>query len=166
MVKKNNVHHNLDELESLFNQTSKQSLLIFYSKLSLLELCGWIEETMDGIIKAYTTKYISHPKNIKWSDDVVKYTYSFEYDKFKKMVVTLVGLRKTEIIESRLDASGDLPILKSTLGNLKTKRDSFAHTFTKRGTTTTLYGPSSVKGDFTRLYKTLRQYEIQLMKMK
>ena len=78
---------NLNELDKLYNgaknkENDKQA--IYYSKLALLELCGWIEESMDDIIRRY-----SNPK-LKGKDnkEYLKMTLS---DVIMDLVIRVLG---------------------------------------------------------------------------
>jgi hypothetical protein len=121
---------------------------------------------MDEIIKNYQIRNISDNKNIEWIDKVISNTYSFEYKKFKNMVISLIGVCKVEKIEASLDATGDLQRLKSTLGSLKTKRDKVAHTHIYHGTTPSIYAPSNIIRDFQYVFNGLRAYEKELKRIK
>lgn len=53
MVDKINIEKTLEDLENLYKETmtspnpDSHRILVCYTKLALLELCGWIEETQD-----------------------------------------------------------------------------------------------------------------------
>ena len=51
MVNKTAIARNLRELHSRYDRRPRNSRdPLYYSKLYLIELCGWIEETMDSIV--------------------------------------------------------------------------------------------------------------------
>jgi hypothetical protein len=81
-------------------------------------------------------------------------TYGFDYHKsFRWMLIRLVGLITVERLEQQVDQAKH-DTLKSTLGALKTVRDSAAHTHLK-GTTRTLDAPSVTIRSFQRVYDGL-----------
>ncbi len=47
MITKSYLFKTLNRLDRLYNESRTDDKKIFYSKLALIELCGWIEETMD-----------------------------------------------------------------------------------------------------------------------
>ena len=47
MITKSYLLKTLNWLDQLYNDPTADDKKIFYSKLALIELCGWIEETMD-----------------------------------------------------------------------------------------------------------------------
>lgn len=98
------------------------------SKLALLELCGWIEETLDEIIREVDKSTINDGKWVY--TEVIKKTYGFNYNShFRPMLVKLIGEVFTRKIESEMNNSdpGDLDNLKSLLNDLWNKRGNLAH---------------------------------------
>lgn len=166
MIKKLNIHNNIDSIDKLFNQTRSKKELFFYSKLAILELCGWIEITMDDIILNYSNKKLLVSSNKTLVEKNVKRLYSFDYDKFRDLATDLVGLVRVEKLETKLDLTGSLQILRTTLGNLKTKRDSLAHTHSqKTQITARIYAPSDIKNDFLKIYSCLQEFQRELNKL-
>ena len=98
---------------------------ILFGKLALLELCGWLEDTMDEIILGLCEQV--NLENRKPIEKAIKNTYGFSYEHFEKMLVTLIGYKKLEWLEKEWDKQP----LCNKLGSLKNRRDDFAHTHTK-----------------------------------
>lgn len=165
MIKKLNIHNNIESIDKLFNLTRSKKELFFYSKLAILELCGWIEITMDDIILTYSKKKLTVPHNRVQIENSVKRLYSFEYEKFRDLTTDLIGLVKIEKLENKLDLTGSLQILRTTLGNLKTKRNSLAHTHSQKIQMTLIYAPSDIKNDFAKIYVCLQEYQKELTKL-
>ena len=161
MISATDITNTIDELDVLFNANPAQ--VTYYSKLALLELCGWLELTMDCIIEDCSTAKLTSPGNIKFvKDTVIGSTYGFHYDQhFRPMLMKMIGLIKLEQIESGLSTSGDLNRLESTLGTLYQARKRAAHTNID-GTTLTYEAPSKIKFYLTTLFPILQQYEAQL----
>jgi hypothetical protein len=139
---------------------------LFYSKLSILELCGWIEESMDNIIRCCGNRNLKDRTNRQLVEKgIIKRTYGFEYNRhFRKMLIQVVGLIAFERLERRMDSS-KLQLMKSALGSLRTLRDTEAHTHLK-GVTRRLDAPSVTKARFFDVYHGLREVETGLRKMK
>ncbi len=161
MISATDITNTIGELDVLFNANPAQAT--YYSKLALLELCGWLELTMDCIIEDCSTTKLTSASNIKFvKDTIIGSTYGFHYDQhFKPMLMKMIGLIKLEQIESELSTSGDLDRLKSTLGTLYHARNRAAHTNID-GTTLTYEAPSKIKFYLTTLFPILQQYEAQL----
>jgi hypothetical protein len=132
---------------------------MFFSKLAILELCGWIEESMDDIIMRCADRNIKETKNIDHvKSQIVAPTYGFEYHRhFRRMLIQLIGLVNVERIERTVD-----PIkrdrLKSTLSSLKKVRDPEAHTHIK-GVTPVINAPSVTIVQFQPVYDGLIEFD-------
>lgn len=161
MISATDITNTIDELDVLFNANPAQAT--YYSKLALLELCGWLELTMDCIIEDCSTTKLTAASSIKFvKDNVIGTTYGFHYDQhFRPMLMKMIGLIKLEQIEAGLSTTGDFNKLESTLGILNQARKRAAHT-NIYGTTLTYEAPSRIKFYLTTLFPILQQYEAQL----
>lgn len=161
MINKTDIENTINELDVLYNTNSAQSL--YFSKLALLELCGWIEQTMDYIvIDCSNSKLTEQGNKTLVEQKIVKKTYGFHYeDHFRPMLMKLIGLVKLEQIENNLKSTGDLAILTSQLGSLRQSRDKAAHT-TLAGTTPSLEAPSRIKDYLDKIYPIIKKVEIEL----
>jgi len=102
---------------------------VYFSKLAIIEYCGWIEETMDAIIAAYAKGNVKTPPFIESLNSKINKTYGFQYKKhFRPLLVHIVGIIRCERIQSTLDSNGDLTILESELNNYVVHRNKAAHT--------------------------------------
>ena len=155
----------LNDLDSSF-KTSIPPLDSFYSKLALLEVCGWIEEAMDEIwlnCLRYKIKNTNHQDLIEKS---IKDNSAFDYEKnFKKILLLIIGLMNIEKLEKKVDAH-KFQQLKSELGNLKKSRNSAAHTHFQVGITPSFDAPSTTLRRFQRVYDGLVDIEAVLLQMK
>lgn len=135
----------------------------YYSKLALIELCGWIELTMDCIIQEFSEAKLNSDNNITFvKENVIKKTYGFQYDQhFRPMLMKMIGLIKLEQIELGLSQTGDLDRFTATLNNLYIARNRAAHTYIV-GTTSTYEAPSIIFAYLLTLCAILQQYEAQL----
>jgi hypothetical protein len=103
--------------------------LNFYCKLAVIELSGWIENTMDNIIhqSANRTKFSKEVQDILISR--VKRNHGFHFaDNFLPLLLLLIGTRNYETLNKEHLNSPQHSGLQDLLSNLKKLRDSCAHT--------------------------------------
>jgi hypothetical protein len=165
MVSKTSILYNLKRLRSLYDKTTDPKNSLFYSKLAILELCGWIEESMDDLAIKCAKRELKVKGNISFIEgNIIDKTYGFEYKKhFRFMLMSLIGLIALEAIEKRIDQT-KLQNFKSSLGNLRNYRDGEAHTHLK-GVTRRLDAPSVTITNFQYVYEGLKCFEKELRKL-
>jgi len=134
--------------------------------LAILELCGWIEQSMDDLILKNAKKYLENKANFDFvKAEVVKRTYSFDYNNhFRKMLMNIIGIINVERLEKKLDKSKFIP-LEANLRRLKKCRDNEAHTHIKN-TTKSLDAPSATIRNFQIVYDGLKDIQYKLKKIK
>lgn len=165
MVARSYIENNLRQLNQLYIMAANQKKELYYSKLAVLELCGWIEESMDNLVQKCANRVLKQQNNKDYiAKNIIKPTYGFEYEKhFKKMLISVVGLMTIEKVEAKVD-----PVkytrLKSALGNLKIARDKEAHTHLK-GVTRTVDSPSVTLNNFIHVYEGLKDFEENLKQL-
>lgn len=159
MVAKTYIQNNLTQINNLYQKSTSQKHALFYSKLAILELCGWIEESMDDIVRKCAKQHLKNLENLTFVEaNIIKRTYSFVYDPhFRNMLMQLLGIINLEKLEHNLDIV-KFHLMKSTLDTLKTCRDSEAHTHLK-GTTKRLDAPSVTQSRFHVVYDGLEDFE-------
>lgn len=159
MIARTYVEANLKSLNYLFGQAKTPKHTLYYSKLALLELCGWIEESMDDVVLRCAKRCLTQPANIKYTtDQIIKRTYGFDYDlNFRGMLIRLLGIIVVERIEATVDPIKQAR-LRATLTSLKRARDAEAHTHLK-GVTRTINAPSVTLSHFRDAYDGLIEYE-------
>lgn len=135
----------------------KKALL--YSKLAILELCGWVEESMDDIVLRCARTHLRDARNLQFArGTIVRRTHGFDYEKdFRSMLIQLVGLVSVERLERRVDET-KMATFKATLANLKKVRDSEAHTHIKKATKN-VNAPSATISQFLLVYEGLLEYD-------
>lgn len=158
MIPKTYILQNLKSLEFQYNRAKSQKAPLFFSKLALLELCGWIEESMDELI-ILATRGLREPANAQYVvDQVIRMNHGFSYkSNFRPMLVKAIGIKKVEWVEATV-ATGTVANLSSALGTLKAARDNEAHTHIK-GTARSIDSPSITLTRFTAVYTCLKEYE-------
>jgi len=154
------------ELEILYDSPADPNHKDFYSKLALIEICGWLEITMDEIIKTYSNnKLVDQAYKDEVNDKVIDKTYGCDYkDHFRPMLIKLIGIKSIEILERELKSQAVFQILVSQLGSLWTLRCKVAHTSIV-GVTLTYQAPSAMKRYLDSLHPILTTLEIELTKL-
>lgn len=165
MISITEITKTLDLLDRYYleNQSNKNALL--YSKLAVLELCGWIEEAMDDVVQRSCKRKIKDERFRKEVDLFIKNTYGFEYQKhFRPMVVQVIGYSNFAKVERKIDAL-KLEQFLSALANLKNFRHQLAHTHSK-GVTASIPAPSVIKNNFIFSSEGIREFEIAMRKLR
>ena len=157
MLQKTNIEKLILDLDSLYHNCHKSDLEVYYSKFACLELCGWIELAMDDIVIEYANNNLYESHNILYiKEKVIGNTFGFHYDNhFRPMIMRLVGLNYLELIESELNKTGELDILKAELSTLWGIRKSAAHTTVTVGTAVSYNSPSIIKNHLDNVYPIL-----------
>lgn len=154
----------LSELDTWFNEPGlsldRMNLL---SKLATIELCGWLEEEFDRLIRIVANGRIS---DTNWVEtDVIDNTFGFVYAKhWRTMLCKVVGEVFARRVEAAMDAThpADIPQLKSLLGQLWKDRCSFAHAdlnANRANTQLTFNAPSVAINRYNQLKPILGRYE-------
>jgi hypothetical protein len=130
-----------------------------YAKLGVLELCGWIEESMDKIVIEASQRSLASQSHRSYIEkQIVKSVHGFEYDKhFKKMLIGVIGLKGVQEMEAQVDHALFDPMC-GALNTLKPNRDSHSHTYLK-GTTMVIDAPSVSIQHCQTIFKGLRDVE-------
>jgi hypothetical protein len=159
MIAQSYIRGNLAAINRRYLTASSQLESLLYSKLAILELCGWIEESMDDIVLRCAMRLLKDPDNRHYCQvNIVRRTYGFDYqENFRFMLIRLVGLAAVEKVEARVD-SAKLSLMESALSTLKSQRNTEAHTHVK-GTTRTINAPSVTMSQFVPLYEGLMEFD-------
>lgn len=166
MVNKATIARNLRELDARYNRGSRNPRdPLYFAKLSLIELCGWIEGTMDSIVRNCAKKHLKDPKNLKHMDQTIKSTSGFRYDPhLRQMLIEAVGLVKVEELERTFNPV-KFHLLTSSLDTLSQSRNSAAHTHLAN-LTHSLLAPSTVNQHFLQVYEGLKDVEHCVQQLK
>lgn len=153
---KRTIIENLNKLNYLFDNDKDNQ--VFYAKLAILELCGWIEVTIDEVVNNLGDKNLKTNECQKILKSEIKKVSSFTYENhFRKLIVQVIGLagvEKTEIIIG----DEDIDLLDSKLKTLKLTRDAQAHTFID-GVTPKLDAPSLTIKNYESVEKMISKIE-------
>lgn len=164
MIAKTYILQNLTQLDSAFRHAKTQKHAVYFSKLAILELCGWIEISMDDLVMAHCGRHVTVAANTRFvSNDIVKRTYGFDYERnFRRMLINLIGIVTCEKLEAKVPVATYTRFL-AQLQSLKMMRDSLAHTYLKGSAVTMIIdAPSVTKARFTDIYDGLKAFEHEL----
>ena len=131
---------------------------IMYSKLAILELCGWIEEGFDEIARNSVRRKLRTKVSRSLLENKIKRTHGFDYDQHAQQLLGIaLGTVKLSELEKKLEKNGHLTVLRAQLNALKTQRNLVAHKYV-RGTTLELEAPSVTLNRFENIYPILQDY--------
>lgn len=164
MIAKTYILQNLSTIERLYAKSRPQRETLMFSKLAILELCGWIEESMDSIINVTLLKKLREERNKKCLRGHIKRQSGFDYkDNFRKMLIEAVGLIRVEKLERQINQT-KFTKMCAALDTLKTRRNDEAHTYLR--ITRMLDAPSVTRSHFQDVYDGLKSIEALLKRMK
>ena len=124
------IKKNLEKIKDLYVKSIDAKESSLYSKLAILELCGWIEESMDYIILRYASKHLRSSNNLDAIKGIITDTHGFDYkEHFRKALRQCIGLINIEKLEKQLTTSRFFDPLKAELSNLRKVRDEVSHTY-------------------------------------
>ena len=166
MIAKSYILENLRSLDFRYRKAHSAKEALFCSKLSILELCGWIEESMDDVVRRCATRHLQEQDNRDFCErEIIRKNYSFDYHlNFRSMLIRLMGLVAVEKLEKKVDPNIHASMM-AALSSLKTIRNAEAHTHLK-GTTRILNAPSVTVGQFHTLYVGLTEFEREIRRMR
>ncbi len=152
MVNYIGIENTLKRLDVEYNiQMSDPQMPILISKLAVIELCGWIEESYDDILYGYINRRILDPKCIRIVNDIIKNNYGFSYEKHTfKIFSTVIGVNNWENAIDKIPLA-DFSQFQAILQNYSTIRNSAAHTHSPVGTTRSFDSPSLVLSNFYKI---------------
>lgn len=160
MIVKKHISITLTDLDARYSQalTSSSQQSVFYSKLAILEYCGWIEEAFDKIARrCLKNKLKSQPYRQILEDSVIGNNHGFQYKtNVRPMLIKAIGLSEMEKIELELRDRGRLEVLISELDAVKVYRDSAAHTW-RLNTTQSYPAPSVTKSRLDTLFPIAKE---------
>lgn len=165
MITKTAISQNLKFMDRQFGLAASPREQIYLSKLAVLELCGWIEESIDDLVFRATKGRVQLDANIKYFEKtIVKRNSGFSYDShFRYLLSAAVGLNTFDETERKVDQAIRAQFI-SQLQSLYTVRNSLAHTYVK-GTTFSIEAPSLTKSRFPYIYVGLKAYEKKVFEL-
>lgn len=160
MIVKKYIKETLDGLERKYNTaltSPDPNEPVFYSKMALLEYCGWIEESLDKIAKRCVKGKLSDSRHIRiFNNLIVRKNHGFQYyDNFRPMMIKTIGIVYMEELDLHLASLGDKSTLVNELEAIKKQRNDAAHTWVI-GRTLSYPAPSQTIIRLNRVYPILR----------
>lgn len=169
------IHEKLQKLQNLYDDSIGDDMF-FFSKLALLELGGWLEESYDGIIAVFLENLLEDDR-IKSNDELLdkiipiknkilekmNKNYGFSYgDHLKPLLIHMLGTLILFKIEKQIGLH-NINTANSKLSNLYKTRNILAHKSTNqaynaiRGQTNTeiqnyISSPSVLNAELDRLH--------------
>jgi hypothetical protein len=168
MIVKKHILETLSNLDKYYNDSlclnSKKS--IYFSKLAVLEYCGWIEESFDDIARRSVKGKIKTEAFQKILDGVVIGKNSgFQYvENLRPMMLQAMGLQGMEKLENYLRNSGTFEIFVSELSMINKYRKTAAHTWVK-GVIANYPAPSIIRDSFIKIYPIIKGLYSEVVKL-
>lgn len=105
MITKQYIVPGLQALDTAYKSAASANDAERFAKLAIIELCGWIEETMDALVLRCARRQLKVSKNLSYCEnEIIGKTYGFDYKKnFRWMLIRLVGLVSVERLEDQVD---------------------------------------------------------------
>lgn len=127
------------------------------SKLAIIEVSGWIEITIDRMLKNYlnmTLTDIALRSTVE--KDVIDRVYGFHYrNEVRPLFEKIIGAARFAKIVGNLKRRNSDQAFFSLLGEIARMRDSAAHTYWHEGITQHYDSPSVVRQKFEQLLPIL-----------
>lgn len=165
MIDQTKILQTLQRLDREFNKDiSDPEMPIFFSKLAVMEFCGWIEMSYDIILQEYVDSHIVDQDYRNIIHGFIKKNHGFAYESntFQTFAIVL-GANTWENI---LDVMSDKEKVdfKNTLGEYSKERNNAAHTHIA-GTTSTYKAPSEVIKAFHLFLPAIQKIETEVRKL-
>lgn len=165
MINFTDIENTLKRLEREYSSCSDIQLPVLYSKLSVLELCGWIELGVDTILYEYVDNKILDSDCKKRIKKIINKTHGFHYDdNLFPLFCSVLGINNLENIIDTIP-SLNFQNLKAITNAYTNERNMAAHTDTPLGTTRTYKAPSQVLNDFNLIKPGIQIIEREIKKL-
>lgn len=163
MIDIKSITDNLELLDSEYNKDDVTTeLQIIYSKMALLSLCCWIEDSFDEIVKCYIAKHTLTKDIQDYIEKCIEQNYGFNYKKnIIPMFCSTIGIANWSSIQNSVD---NLEDFKSILNNLSNKRNIIAHSH-KCEMMPNYDAPSTIITNFKKVKETMRKIESEMNRL-
>ena len=163
MISGAQIENVLGWLDKRYNASRKAEVneTNLYAKLAILELAGWVEESVDDIVWNLVNEKLPGTKARDRFEKIVKSTQGVKYNSFANLLRETIGFLNFEIIQRQMQKENKLSGFKSALNKLAKSRDDLAHTFS-HGTQEQEYidAPSRVREEYYRsILEGLKAFE-------
>ncbi|MFA5799473.1 MAG: hypothetical protein WC840_00770 [Candidatus Peribacteraceae bacterium] len=168
MFVKKYIQEELLELKSMYDRATNPLEKDLICKLALIELCGWIEESVDEMVLTFVGKKTKDHATIKYVGDVLDRNHSFGYEwHFRHLLSLILGAVNFEKIEKKVErkiGTKAMATFKSSLGTLKTLRNDVAHTHVKGAARKPGNAPVLVLRWLDEVFIGLKAFRVQIRK--
>lgn len=132
---------------------------VMYSKIAVIEFCGWLEESLDIVYeKMLSNSSINTPSVKRLLKKGVENTYGFKWERHVlKNFLSIQGAREYCARSTDPLISNQLAALQSFCDKYEKLRDQCAHKSNAYSINTTIYAPSVVLNDFRQTRNALLQ---------
>ena len=159
MIDYTTINITLTLLDAQYMGTVDVNMQTLYSKLAVLEFCGWLEVSFDTLWHDYVDRNLAVPDNVTRIKKIIKKNYGFAYnDNIYPLMCSVLGVNNWENI---LDAfpTADFANMNAVLNSYISIRNSAAHTNTTPGVTPSFMAPSSVMYDYNKVKPAFQYLE-------
>lgn len=152
------IKKNLSVIASEYDATRNSVVAALFSKQAVMEVGGWVEQTVDNILYYYIDKTIGDVELRKvLKEEVVDKVYGFKYSsEFKPLFQKIIGAGRYQQIVKSLEKTGLDQVLYSKLNTLCISRNRAAHTYWRK-VTLQFDAPSTTALLFEDISKILRK---------
>ncbi len=151
MIDFGSIEITLKKLDSEYNSKLSDSdfqLPVLISKLSVLELCGWIETSLDQVLYEYIERIALDDINLKKIKGIIKKNHGFGLDSHLfPLFCDVIGIKLVNDLYNSLNTTDYLQ-LQTITDKYSVLRNKAAHTDTPSGVTRNYNSPSIVIGDY------------------
>lgn len=168
MIDYDSIYGTLSKLDREYNL--KQSdpdfqMPVLISKLAVLELCGWIEMSLDQVLNDYISKLSLNDDIKKKLDAIIKHNHGFSFD--NNIFPLFCGVLGVKMVADLFDSMTDRDYqnLKTVTDNYSKHRNQAAHTDTPNGTTRTYDAPSLVIQAYNQIKPAVVKMEEFIQKL-
>lgn len=159
------IQTNLAHLDTEYAATTDMTMNILYSKLAVIEFCGWIEVSIDTLAKDYLSNSILDRTLKGKVESFIDGHYGFDYERnVLPIICSAIGASNWENIIDICPVS-DFGNFLNILKNYKKMRNSAAHTNVVIGVTMTYYSPSVVLNDYNSIKPAMQFFESEIAKL-
>lgn len=158
------IENTLLRLDTEYNASiADPDMPIFFSKLAVIELSGWLEDSVDDILYEYIGQHLLDSDVIDPVKDIIQKNYGFKYSSnILKICLSVLGANNWENIVDKLKPV-EYQNLKTITGSLTNSRNKAAHTSSV--VTRTFNAPSSTLADFRKLKPSIQIIEREVKMM-
>lgn len=164
------IENTLKLLDREYNNAQNSSQVdsqmpVLFSKLAILELCGWIEVSVDNVLFEYVNNTVVKEENKKIIRERIAVNYGFKFKtNLQPLFCSVFGIKNYEDIIGAL-SDQELANMQTTLGNLAKLRDIAAHNNTEVGITPTYNAPSQTITDYKKIKPAFEIIEKEIQKL-